>query len=160
MGLVRITNLNGRHFVLPPSEIHRMTGLPPKIRRRVNYDVFAKAPSQTPAMALRIKLYEEKRTLALKLMMARVVFGVQMTCWWRWNVLAVARLQGSDSQGKMMAYNWEVRGWTFSSEVRHSEDMCSQMWHDPQRSKGVNKSVRFRSSSFRVKFLHSVRMIA
>ena len=35
MGLVRITswypNFNGSHFGLPPSEIHRMTGLPPKI---------------------------------------------------------------------------------------------------------------------------------
>ena len=35
MGLVRITswypNFNGSHFALPPSEIHRMTGLPPKI---------------------------------------------------------------------------------------------------------------------------------
>ena len=34
MGLVRITswypNFNGSHFGLPPSEIHRMTGLPPK----------------------------------------------------------------------------------------------------------------------------------
>ena len=33
-GLVRITswrpNFNGSHFGLPPSEIHRMTGLPPK----------------------------------------------------------------------------------------------------------------------------------
>ena len=35
MGLVHITswypNFNGSHFGLPPSEIHRMTGLPPKI---------------------------------------------------------------------------------------------------------------------------------
>ena len=35
MGLVRITswypNFNGSHFGLPPSEIHRMTGLPPKM---------------------------------------------------------------------------------------------------------------------------------
>ena len=35
MGLVRITswylNYNGSHFGLPPSLIHRMTGLPPKI---------------------------------------------------------------------------------------------------------------------------------
>ena len=35
MGLVRITSwypdFNGSHFGLPPSEIHRMTGLPPKI---------------------------------------------------------------------------------------------------------------------------------
>ena len=35
MGLVRITSwypkFNGSHFRLPPSEIHRMTGLPPKI---------------------------------------------------------------------------------------------------------------------------------
>ena len=35
MGLVRITswhpNFNGSHFGLPPSEIHRMIGLPPKI---------------------------------------------------------------------------------------------------------------------------------
>ena len=34
MGLVRISswypNFNGSHFGLPPSEIHRMTGLPPK----------------------------------------------------------------------------------------------------------------------------------
>ena len=37
MGLVRITswypNFNGSHFGLPPSEIYRMTGLPPKIVR-------------------------------------------------------------------------------------------------------------------------------
>ena len=35
MGLVRITSwypdFNGSHFDLQPSEIHRMTGLPPKI---------------------------------------------------------------------------------------------------------------------------------
>ena len=35
IGLVRITSwypyINGSHFGLPPSEIHRMTGLPPKI---------------------------------------------------------------------------------------------------------------------------------
>ena len=35
MGLVRITswypNFNGSHFGMPPREIHRMTGLPPKI---------------------------------------------------------------------------------------------------------------------------------
>ena len=35
MGLVRITSwypiFNGSHFGLPPSEIDRMTGLPPKI---------------------------------------------------------------------------------------------------------------------------------
>ena len=35
MGLVHITswypNFNGSHFGLPPSESHRMTGLPPKI---------------------------------------------------------------------------------------------------------------------------------
>ena len=35
MGLVRITswypNFNESHFGLPPSEIHRMTGLPPQI---------------------------------------------------------------------------------------------------------------------------------
>ena len=46
MGRVRISswhpNFNGSHFVLPPSEIHRMTGLGGK--NRVNYDVFAQAP--------------------------------------------------------------------------------------------------------------------
>ena len=41
MGLVRITswypNFNGSHFGLPPSEIHRMTGLPPKIVLTMTY---------------------------------------------------------------------------------------------------------------------------
>ena len=41
MGLVRITswypNFNGSHFDLPPSEIHRMTGLPPKIAWTMTY---------------------------------------------------------------------------------------------------------------------------
>ena len=41
MGLVRITswypNFNGSHFGLPPSEIHRMTGLPPKIVWTMTY---------------------------------------------------------------------------------------------------------------------------
>ena len=41
MGLVRITswypNFNGSHFGLPPSKIHRMTGLPPKILRTMTY---------------------------------------------------------------------------------------------------------------------------
>ena len=41
MGLVRITswypNFNGSHFGLPPSEIHRMTGLPPKIVWNMTY---------------------------------------------------------------------------------------------------------------------------
>ena len=40
-GLVRITswypNFNGSHFGLPPSEIHRMTGLPPKIVWTMTY---------------------------------------------------------------------------------------------------------------------------
>ena len=41
MELVRITscypNFNGSHFGLPPSEIHRMTGLPPKIVWTMTY---------------------------------------------------------------------------------------------------------------------------
>ena len=41
MGLVRITswypNFNGSHFGLPPSVIHRMTGLPPKIVWTMTY---------------------------------------------------------------------------------------------------------------------------
>ena len=41
MWLVRITswypNFNGSHFGLPPSEIHRMTGLPPKIMWTMTY---------------------------------------------------------------------------------------------------------------------------
>ena len=41
MGLVCITswypNFNGSHFGLPPSEIKRMTGLPPKIARTMTY---------------------------------------------------------------------------------------------------------------------------
>ena len=41
MGLVRITswypNFNGSHFGLPPSEIHRMTGPPPKIVWTMTY---------------------------------------------------------------------------------------------------------------------------
>ena len=41
MGLVRITswypNFNGSHFGLPPSEIHRMTGLPPKVVWTMTY---------------------------------------------------------------------------------------------------------------------------
>ena len=41
MGLVRITSwypkFNGSHFGLPPSEIHRMTGLPPKIVWTMTY---------------------------------------------------------------------------------------------------------------------------
>ena len=41
IGLVRITswypNFNGSHFGLPPSEIHRMTGLPPKIVWTMTY---------------------------------------------------------------------------------------------------------------------------
>ena len=41
MGLVHITswcpNFNGSHFGLPPSEIHRMTGLPPKIVWTMTY---------------------------------------------------------------------------------------------------------------------------
>ena len=41
MGLVRITswypNFNGSHFGLPPSEIHRMTGLPPNIVWTMTY---------------------------------------------------------------------------------------------------------------------------
>ena len=41
MGLVRITswypNFNGSHFGLPPSKIHRMTGLPPKIVWTMTY---------------------------------------------------------------------------------------------------------------------------
>ena len=41
MGLVHITswcpNFNGSHFGLPPSEIHRMTGLPPKIVWAMTY---------------------------------------------------------------------------------------------------------------------------
>ena len=41
MGLVRITswypNFNGGHFGLPPNEIHRMTGLPPKIVWTMTY---------------------------------------------------------------------------------------------------------------------------
>ena len=41
MGLVCITswypNFNGSHFGLPPSEIHRMTGLPPKIVWTMTY---------------------------------------------------------------------------------------------------------------------------
>ena len=41
MGLVRITswypNFNGSHFGLPPSEIHRMTGLPLKIVWTMTY---------------------------------------------------------------------------------------------------------------------------
>ena len=41
MGLVRITswypNFNGSHFVLQPSEIHRMTGLPPQIMWTMTY---------------------------------------------------------------------------------------------------------------------------
>ena len=41
MGLVCITswypNFNGSHFGLPPSEIHRMTGLPPKIVLTMTY---------------------------------------------------------------------------------------------------------------------------
>ena len=41
MGLVRITswypNFNGSHFGLPPSQIHRMTGLPPKIVWTMTY---------------------------------------------------------------------------------------------------------------------------
>ena len=49
MGPVRITswypNFNGSHFGLPPSEIHRMTGLPPKIVWTMTYshkDAWAK----------------------------------------------------------------------------------------------------------------------
>ena len=41
MGLVRITswypNFNGSHFGLPPTEIHRMTGLPPIIVWTMTY---------------------------------------------------------------------------------------------------------------------------
>ena len=41
MGLVRVTSwypkFNGSHFGLPPSEIHRMTGLPPKIVWTMTY---------------------------------------------------------------------------------------------------------------------------
>ena len=41
MGLVRIPSwyptFNGSHFDLPPSEIHRMTGLPPKITCTMTY---------------------------------------------------------------------------------------------------------------------------
>ena len=41
MGLLRITswypNFNGSHFGLPPSETHRMTGLPPKIVWTMTY---------------------------------------------------------------------------------------------------------------------------
>ena len=53
MGLVRITswypNFNGGHFGLPPSEIHRMPGLPPKIVWTMTY---SHGPHWKPSGAL------------------------------------------------------------------------------------------------------------
>ena len=54
MGLVRISypNFNGSHFGLPPSSIHRMTGLGGGGggHNGANFDVFAKAPLQNTAI--------------------------------------------------------------------------------------------------------------
>ena len=48
IGLVRITswypNFNGSHFGLPPSEINKMTGLPPKIVRTMTMMTFRTGP--------------------------------------------------------------------------------------------------------------------
>ena len=40
-------NFNGSHFDLPPSEIHRMTGLGGKFVWTMAYSIFAQAPSVT-----------------------------------------------------------------------------------------------------------------
>ena len=58
MGLVRITswypNFNGSHFGLPPSEIHRMTGLPPKIVWTMTY---SHRPHQGETLEKKLCLY-------------------------------------------------------------------------------------------------------
>ena len=55
IGPVRITswypNFNGSHFGLPPSSIHRMTGLGGKFVL-VNYDVCAISPDDLVRLAL------------------------------------------------------------------------------------------------------------
>ena len=75
MWLVRITswylNFNGSHFGLPPSEIHRMTGLPPKIVWTMTY-------SHRPHWALFVQ-----RTLNLLLLALENVFWMSKLthCW-------------------------------------------------------------------------------
>ena len=60
MGLVRITswyqNFNGSHFGLPPSEIHKMTGLPPKIVWTMTYSHRPHLPLAAYTGPLRFKV--------------------------------------------------------------------------------------------------------
>ena len=76
----RYPNFNGSHFGLPPSEIHRTTGLP--TQNRVNYDVFAQGLIAAVRIFSRIEISTDGANTTGRPTLSRmtVVAGWQISC--------------------------------------------------------------------------------